>query len=117
MPTIDWPTMLPQQFAPDNYSEQPINDTDVFEPEQGPYIRTVTRTSNVRYDIRGVMYMNTVQWDTFKNFYNNTLNNGALSFRMRDPFIDTWRTVQFVETPRRERDDTEWAVSMRIHTT
>lgn len=57
-----------------------------------------------RFTTRIDQYSSTInltlgEYDTFKNFYDTTLNNGVETFLFLDPLTDTEKTFRFVGDP------------------
>lgn len=83
-----WPATLPQKLNRARYSESPAMTTIRTSMDAGPDKVRRRFTAGVR-PVQGQILLTETQLDTFKTFYNTTLQGGALRFDWDEPLDDT----------------------------
>jgi len=92
-----WPVSLPTAEA-GTYTETPVDNKVVFEPEIGPpkeRRRATLVGSMLRFDV----FLTGTQAQTLYDFYKTTLSDGIDSFTMTHPRTLVTDTFKFVNTP------------------
>jgi hypothetical protein len=92
---IAWPPSL-QQFINESGFSLTQQDTNIrSQVETGP-IKARRRFTNPQDNMSCQIWLQNVDYNTFKTFYDVTLNNGTLSFDYTHPLtgaLDEWRFV------------------------
>ena len=89
-----WPTSLPQKPLAGSYQEQQESQLVRSPMETGPAKQR--RRFTARVDTFSCQFlMDESQVVTFKNFFNNTLDGGALSYDWEDPRTGATRKFRF----------------------
>lgn len=96
MPT--WPASLPQFVLRGGYAEG-FKTTVVRSPTDSGRTKRRQRFINGPEALDVVVPLNNAQILTFKQFYEDDLGNGALSFTFPHPRLETDVTVVFREDP------------------
>ena len=94
-----WPSDLPQEFEQDGFRAAGRENVLRSQVDAGPN-KTRRRFTSAPYPIRGSMTMTGPQLDQFRDFLENEIADGAISFsfpKPRDPA--TVVTVKFNTTP------------------
>lgn len=80
-----WPESLPQCFLV-GYGEGVGDNLGEYQPDVGPPI-TRRRSTSAPRPLSGSMRMTRAQLATFRNFFEVTLDHGALTFAFPDPTV------------------------------
>lgn len=83
MPTFEWPTSLPQSPLLEGFSDVPQDS--VIRSEMDGLTKQRNRYSAVINDVVESYLMSPAQFSTFRDFYFQTLGNGAEEFLKKDP--------------------------------
>ena len=108
-----WPTLLPQSFSLQGYSEEIVDNRVVFKTTYGSGMRR-PRYTFVPEIYKGSMLMSTAEWDIFKAFYINDLEAGKNTLLF--PINSTLELLQFSTIPSRVREKSKWRVSLSLRT-
>lgn len=97
MAIATWPLSLPEYPLVQGMREQPQSATVRSDPDYGPALQrrrfsAITRKMEVSFSLDGTQYA------TFKDFFHNTLLDGADKFEFTDPFDDATYEFRFTET-------------------
>lgn len=83
MPTPIWPESLPQLPLLEGFSTSPQDS--VIRGKMDGYTKQRTRFTAAMLEVNEVYLMSREQYQTFRDFHNNTLKNGGREFIKRDP--------------------------------
>lgn len=94
MASVTWPTSLPSAPLIQGLRETPQDATVRSKPDYGPALQrrrfsAITRKIEARFSFDGS------QLTTFKDFFHNTLSDGADKFDFTDPIEDTTYEFRF----------------------
>jgi len=85
---VAWPASLPQKLMRAGFSEAPANTLLRTEMDAGPGKVRRRNTAGIR-PVQGKITVTKAQLTTFKTFYNDTIQGGALRFNWDEPLDDT----------------------------
>jgi len=111
--TITWPLTLPQSFLVESFAEEAPDNIIRSAMDSGPskarkrYSATVTPFS-------GHMIMTQAQYLIFKDFFRNTISDGAFSFQMTDYVNGGTMEVRFRDKPTANFLGTVWDISFGL---
>lgn len=88
-----WPTSLPQSPLIQGFSDNPQNS--VLRSQMTGLTKQRNRYTAVLHDVTENYWLTPTQFTTFRNFYKNTLGNGAAGFIKSDPVEGGNRQYRF----------------------
>lgn len=89
-----WPASLPQNLMVEGLRVTQQKNAVRQEMAAGPVFQR-RRFSAVSTTVEGAMLLDTTQYDTFWDFYNNTLGGGVTEFDWKHPITGDSVTMQF----------------------
>jgi hypothetical protein len=95
----DWPASLPQYLSVQGFSEEIPNTMLRSNVDTGP-AKLRRRYTAAPEPIVGTITCTSAQVDTFRTFFETTLNGGTTSFNWVHPRKQTAATFRFTETPK-----------------
>lgn len=108
MANIIWPPELPQRPLLNPWQAQQPSARWSFEGDEGP---AMTRPKGARGRKMSMEFLMTrKQWATFRTFWQQSLNNGALPFDYLDPDSEELLEVRFDPST-----ETDFTVKRRGH--
>jgi len=108
----DWPSELPQSPLIENFEDVPRNS--VIRTEMSGFTKQRNRYTAVIHDVSEEYFLTKSQFDIFRNFYKNILQNGSLQFIKYDPVEDQDRDYRFTEPYEMEFDGIYYRVSLTL---
>lgn len=108
-----WPTTLPQSFLIDGFSEEGSDNVIRSPVDAGP-AKTRRRYTAATRPIKGRMLLTHEQYLVFKEFYEETINDGATEFDMPDDIHDTTMTVKFKDKYQSEYVGRFWVIDLNL---
>lgn len=108
----NWPATLPQTPLIGGYSDTPQDS--VLRSEFDGYTKQRNRFTAVLDVVTERYYLTRSQYTTFKDFYTNTLGNGADEFVKQDPTDGINKAYRFVEPYDSEPVGLEWIVTITL---
>lgn len=90
-----WPTTLPQTPLLEGFQDTPQDA--VLRSEFDGYTKQRNRFTAVLHNVSESYLLTKQQYQTFKQFYRDTLQNGAVEFIKPDPIDDINRRYRFKE--------------------
>ena len=89
-----WPTTLPQTPLTEGYKEAP-QDTRLISSVDAGHRKIRNRFTAASFAISETYWFTEAEFLIFKDFYENTLNNGSLDFTKMNPISETSRLYRF----------------------
>lgn len=113
MTDISWPEALPQVLILDGLSAQKNSNVIRTSMDAGP------QKARRRYTIQsknfdGTVILSEEQRELLEYWYDNTLGNGTLRFKMKDPQTLQTAEFRFREDYREEAQDGLWRITLAL---
>lgn len=108
----DWPATLPQTPLLDGYENRPQNS--VLRSEFDGYTKQRNRFTAALHDVSERYFLTDAQYNTFKTFFDSTLNNGADEFTKQNPETGLDEIYRFVEPYNPSRVGLYWIVECNL---
>ena len=110
---IAWPATLPQRPLMAGFQETPQNVVVRSQTDTGP-AKTRRRTTAGVINLEMQFRLTTAQLATFRSFYANDLQSGALAYTWKHPISGANGAFRLVEPPKIAPVGASWLVGLRV---